>query len=83
MLLLERIIRLVLSVRPDPVLFAFIEAVVAGALRHALLRLLTLLVLVVVGILLPELLLRRGDQPEVVLGMLVVILSRDRIAGAL
>ena len=30
---------------------------------------------------LPELLLRRGDQTEIMLGVLVIVLRRDRIAG--
>ena len=34
-------------------------------------------------VLLPELLLRRCDQAEIVLGVLVVIFGRDRVAGAL
>ena len=34
-------------------------------------------------IVLAELLLRRGDQAEIVLGVLVVVLGRDRIAGRL
>ena len=41
------------------------------------------LLLLVIGLTLAELLLRRGDDAEIVLGMLVVILRRDRIAGAL
>lgn len=85
LLLLMWIVRLILAVRPDPVLFAFVKAVVAAALRHALLlRLLTLLrLLIVIRILLPKLFLRRRDQPEVMLGVLVVILGCDRVAGAL
>ena len=84
-LLRLRIVRLVLCVRAKPVLIAIIEAIVAAALRRALLlRLLTLLVLlIVIRVLLPELFLRRRDQPEVMLCVLVVILGRDRIAGAL
>jgi hypothetical protein len=41
------------------------------------------LLLLVIGLTLAELLLRRGDDAEIVLGMLIVILRRDRIAGAL
>ena len=51
------------------------------AVRLPLLHLLRLLV--VVRVLLPELFLRRGDQAEIVLGVLVVVLGRDRIAGTL
>ena len=36
-----------------------------------------------VRIVLPELLLRRRDQAEIVLGVLIVIFGRDRIAGGL
>jgi hypothetical protein len=39
--------------------------------------------LIVIGVLLPELFLRRRDQAEVMLGVLVVILSGNRVAGAL
>jgi hypothetical protein len=41
------------------------------------------LLLLVIGLALAELFLRRSDDAEIVLGMLVVILRRDRIAGAL
>ena len=37
----------------------------------------------VVRVLLAELLLRRGDQAEIMLGVLIIIFRRDRIAGAL
>src|SRR5262249_22010126 len=53
------------------------RAGVGGALAHgarAILRTLE------VGIVLSELLLRRGDHPVIVLGVLIVILRRDRIA---
>jgi len=42
-----------------------------------------LLLLLVIGLILPELLLRGGDQAEIMLGMLIVILGSDRIAGTL
>jgi len=38
---------------------------------------------VVVGVLLAELFLRNGDQTEIVFGVLIIILSRYRIAGTL
>ena len=41
------------------------------------------LLLLVIGLTLAELLLRRSDDAEIVLGMLIVIFRRDRIAGAL
>ena len=44
----------------------------------ALLRL-----LIVIGVLLAELFLRSGDQAEIMLGVLVVIFGRHRIARAL
>ena len=37
----------------------------------------------VVGVLRPELLLRRGNHAQIVLGMLEMVFRRDRIAGAL
>lgn len=85
LLLWLRVVRLVLSVRPKPVFVAIVEAVVAAALRRALLlRLLALLrLLIVIRVLLPKLFLRRRDQPEVMLGVLIVILGCDRVAGAL
>ena|SRR5689334_6092467 len=42
-----------------------------------------LLLLLVIRLALPELLLRRGDNAEIMLGVLVVIFCRNRIAGAL
>jgi hypothetical protein len=61
------------------VLVTVIVVVVGSTGRRARLR----RWIVVVGILLPELFLRRGDQAEVMLGVLEVILGGDRIAGAL
>ncbi len=54
---------------------AFIIALI-GAARLAGL-------LLVIGLGLPELLLRRGDETEIVLGVLVIIFCCNRIAGAL
>jgi hypothetical protein len=42
-----------------------------------------LALLLVIGRALAELLLRRRDQAEVMLGMLIIILGRDRVAGTL
>ena len=56
---------------------AIVVAVVEATLAHPgrlILRALE------VGIVLPELLLRRGDHAVIVLGVLIVILRRDRIA---
>ena len=44
---------------------------------------LTGLLLLVIRLTRPELLLRRGDEAEIVLGMLIIIFRRDRIARAL
>jgi len=41
------------------------------------------LLLLVIGLTLPELLLRRSDDTEIVLGVLIVIFRRNRIPGAL
>ena len=63
--------------RLHTVVVALVEGVIARAARH----------LVIgsgkVGIGLPELFLRGGDQAEIMLGVLVVIFGRDRIARAL
>ena len=58
------------------VVVAIVEGVVAIAFARCRWRL-------VVRILLAELLLRGGDQAEVVLGVLEVVLGGDRIAGGL
>ena len=44
---------------------------------------LTRLLLLVVGLALAELLLRRGDQPKIMLGVLIIILGGDRVTGTL
>jgi len=41
------------------------------------------LLLLVIGLTLPELLLRRGDDPEIVLGVLIIIFRCNRVPGAL
>jgi hypothetical protein len=66
------------------VFFVPIEGVIAG-LRLATGRaaLLMRLLLVVVRVLLTELFLRRGDQAEVVLGVLIIILGSHRVARPL
>src|SRR5581483_8815493 len=56
----------------------FVGVLIAHVVVHALLLWLLLLRLV-----LPELLLGRRDDAEVMLRVLVIVLSRDRIAGAL
>ena len=60
------------------VLVAVLERVVAHVAAHVGLG-----AIVELRILLAELLLRRGDQAEIVLGVLIVILGGDRIAGRL
>jgi hypothetical protein len=44
---------------------------------------LTGLLLWVIGLTLPELLLRRGDDAEIVLGVLIIVFRCDRVPGAL
>src|SRR5664279_555075 len=78
---LRRKARLVLT-RERLAVVIVIEVVVGRTLRRRLLALRVGLV-VVVGVLLPELFLRRGDQTEIMFGVLVIILGRHRIAGAL
>ena len=81
---LRRVARLVLAQERLAFVVAVVVAVVV-ALLGALLALLTLLPLriVVIGVLLAELFLRDGDQPEIMFGVLVVIFGGHRIAGAL
>src|SRR5581483_3273296 len=75
-------IRLVLPhvLRLRVVVHIVVTVVVALRCATALLR---LLILLIVGVLLAELLLRGSDQTEIMLGVLIVIFGRDRIAGAL
>lgn len=80
LLLHLRIVRLVL---PRPVIIPIVELVIGRALL-LLLRLLPLLsLLLIIGILLPKLFLRRRDQSEVVLCVLIIIFGGDGITGAL
>jgi hypothetical protein len=83
-MLLARIIRLRLAwgerLAADMRLLAI--AVVVALIGSAHLAGL-LLLLLVIGLTLPELLLRRGNDAEIVLGMLIIILRRNRVAGAL
>jgi hypothetical protein len=66
------------------VVFVPIEGVIAGLwLPAGRAALLMRLLLIVVGVLLTKLLLRGGDQAEVVLRVLIVILSGYRVAGPL
>lgn len=60
-----------------------VEAFVSGALRLLSALWLLVLLVVLIGILLPELFLRRGDQTEIMFGVLIVVFRRDRIARAL
>jgi hypothetical protein len=84
-LLLARIIRLRLTWREwlaaDMRLVAI--AVVVALLGPAHLAGLLLLLLLVIRLTLSELLLRRGDDPEIVFGVLIIIFGCNRIAGAL
>jgi hypothetical protein len=66
------------------VFFVPIEGVIAGLLLAAgRAALLMRLLLIVVGVLLTKLFLRRGDQAEVVLGVLIIILGGHRVARPL
>ncbi len=84
LLLLARIIRLGLTWREwfaaDMRLFTIALVVALLGAAH-LARL--LLLLLVIWLTLPELLLRRGDDPEIVFGVLIIIFGCNRIAGAL
>ena len=77
---LRRKARLVLA--GEGLIVVVVEIIVSRALRGCLLALRVGLI-VVVGILLAELFLRRRDQAEIMFGVLVIIFSRYRIAGAL
>ena len=79
---LWRVARLVLSHEGLALIVAVVEIVVSRALRRAALALLRLLI-VVIGVLLAELFLRGGDQPEIMFCMLIVVLGRYRVAGTL
>ena len=76
--------RLVLTHERLIFFFVPVEGVIAG-LRLAAGRaaLLMRLLLVVVRVLLAKLFLRRGDQPEVVFGVLIIILGGHRVARPL
>jgi len=63
------------------VLFAFVELLVRARLE--LLVVAALRPRLEVRVLLAELLLRHRDQPEIMLGVLEIVLGRDRIAGGL
>jgi hypothetical protein len=82
----RRVTRLVLTHEGLTILVVAIEGIVAAGLlrlaaRHA--ALLMRLLLIVVRVLLTKLLLCRGDQAEVVLGVLIIILGGHRIARPL
>ena len=55
-----------------------VVVVVIGGRAHLACRL-----LLVIGLTLPELLLRRSDDAEIVLGVLIIIFRRNRVPGAL
>lgn len=76
-----RITRLVLAHEWLTVVIVAIEAVVSPLLLPTGRALLGLLV--VVGILLAELFLRRGDKAEIMFGVLIIIFGSYRIAGSL
>src|SRR5450830_116410 len=78
---LRRVARLVLAQERLAVVVAVIIVVVSRALRRGL-ALLPLRI-VIIGVLLAELFLGDGDQPEIMFGVLVVVFGSNRIAGAL
>ena len=81
-MLLARIVRLWLArgerLAADLGLLAIAVVVAFIARAH-----LAGLLLLIIGLTLPELLLRRGDDAEIVLGVLIVIFCRNRIPGTL
>src|SRR5262245_7895529 len=77
----RRVTRLVLATEWLRVLVVAVETIVGPLLLSA--RRVLLGLLIVVGILLAELLLRSGDQTEIMFGMLVVVLGGHRIARSL
>ena len=79
---LRRVAWLVLAHKRLAIIIVAVKTFVGTLLSSCALLLLRLL-LIVVGVLLAELLLRSGDQAEIMLGMLIVIFSGYRIAGAL
>jgi hypothetical protein len=78
----RRVARLVLPHVRLAVIVVAVKAFIGGALRLSALATL-LRLLIVVGVLLTELFLCGSDQAEIVFGMLIIILGRDRIAGTL
>lgn len=82
-LLLARIIRLRLAWRERLAADVRLLAVAVVVALFGPAHLAGLLLLLIIGLTLPELFLRRGDDAEIVLGMLVVIFRCNRIAGAL
>jgi hypothetical protein len=60
-------------------LIAILVALVGGIAAHVAARLL----LLVIGLALAKLFLRGGNQPEIMFGVLIIILGGNRIAGAL
>lgn len=75
---LRGIARLILAGEWLAIILVVISLITAGLRTRSRLRLLA-----VIGVLLTELLLRRSDQAEIMLGVLIIIFGRDRIAGAL
>jgi hypothetical protein len=74
--------RLVLTQEGLIVVVVAVEGVVA-TLRLPARSALLMRLLIVIGVLLTKLLLRRRDQPEIVFRMLIIILGGYRIAGSL
>jgi hypothetical protein len=81
--LTRSVARLVLAHEGLTVVVIAVKSLVGVLLAGGALLLLLLRLLVIIWILLTELFLRGGNQAEIVLGMLVVVLGRNRIARTL
>jgi hypothetical protein len=73
---------LVLTHERLTVVLITVKSIIA-CLRLTALDVLLMRLLIVVGVLLAELLLRRGNQPEIMFGVLIVVLGGHGIAGSL
>lgn len=77
-LLIARRKRLAAIHRLIAIAVAVVKGVIADIAAHV-----ARLLLLIIGLSLPQMLLRRSDQAKIMLGVLIVVLRRDRIAGAL
>ena len=79
----RRVARFILAHESLAVVIVAVKTFVIPLVLPARSTLLRLLLLIVVGVLLAELLLRGGNETKIMLGVLVVILGGNGIAGAL